>query len=147
LPNVERSWLQKIINDAGSTEEEREEAKRQLEDTDTLLQRDQDRLLERYLDLAIEREEYVQIPEATIELCHALGYWIAGIGLDKMDTYVDLLTALHGRTLSPLLKEKSRAAIQGWLKLAKYYPEWPGAEKAARHANQFLESLRRKDRL
>ena len=115
------------------------EANAQLAEAAAGSQHQQDRLLERYLDLAIEAEEWVTLNEPTMDLCRALRSWFLGLNLDRLSEDVDLLVGLHRRTLSPLLKEKVREAIEGTMKVARYYNRSPGADRAARRAAAFLE--------
>ncbi len=144
MQNVERSWLEKILNDPASTLEEKSEARAQLEDSAADSQRDQDRLILRYLNHELE-SGYFGLPDATIEILHGLTYWPLGLVSDQVPLYVDALVSLHGRTLDSAIKARCLAAIGGWLKLAQRYHEIPGADKAARHAAQFLNSLHEKD--
>jgi hypothetical protein len=140
-PNAERSWLEKIANDPSSTQLERNEALAQLAEGSVVTQLDQDRLITRYLDREIEPEEYMRLPEATLDLFHALVYWPAGLISDQVDGYVEILVALHGRTLSQPLKNRCREAITQWRKLAIRYRQFAGSDKAARRATLFLETF------
>jgi len=140
-PNAERSWLEKIANDPTSTELERNEALAQLADGKAVTQLDQDRLITRLLDREVEPEERLRLPEATLDLFHALTYWPAGLISDQVDDFVEILVALHGRTLSQPLKNRCLEAIKEWRKLAMRYCQFAGSERAARIATQFLETF------
>jgi hypothetical protein len=110
--------IEKIANDPFSTLEERDEARRQLAESDAADQQTEDGLLTRYFAHKIETDEYCRLSESILALINAFTHWRIGV-LDKMDGHAETLVKFYARTLAH--KARAREAIQKWLSLAETY--------------------------
>jgi hypothetical protein len=141
MTQEKREALLRIIADPASIPEEISEAKLQLNEASLRTQSEEDKILVRFLDGALDREERMTLPEPTQTLLFALTGWMLAADCDKIDDNIALLIDLYSRTKRERIKQSCIEAIQEWDKLARLYRHKPQSEAALRRSTRFLDLL------